>query len=185
MIQANLTRPSPIQANLMRPSPLQTPAPTKPRRVQDMRDEEWQKFIVHQIELLRQDFAQSLRSISANLVPDRDAPGIFCFRYVGVVNSALKIKEESGKIFGWIIYNNAASLRVVRLYDMANQPAIGSATEIVLTIPLLNGAPPDKFISPYGVKFQSGLWIAATTGLADSDAGAPAATDVVVNILYR
>src|SRR5574341_686724 len=116
-----------IQANLTRPSPLQTPAPTKPRRVQDMRDEEWQKFIVHQIELLRQDFAQSLRSISANLVPDRDAPGIFCFRYVGVVNRALKIKEESGKIFVWIMYNNAASLRVVWLYDMANQPAIGSA----------------------------------------------------------
>jgi hypothetical protein len=37
----------------------------------------------------------------------------------------------------------------------------------------------------HGVAFSAAICVAATTGLADNDTGAPSAGDVVVNIFYK
>jgi hypothetical protein len=36
-----------------------------------------------------------------------------------------------------------------------------------------------------GIKFGTAITVAATTGLADNDTGAPAANDCIVNVFYK
>jgi hypothetical protein len=36
-----------------------------------------------------------------------------------------------------------------------------------------------------GIGFGTAITVAATTGVADNDTGAPAANDVIVNIFYK
>jgi hypothetical protein len=35
-----------------------------------------------------------------------------------------------------------------------------------------------------GIKFDTAICVAATTAVADNDAGAPSANDVIVNVFY-
>jgi len=60
---------------------------------------------------------------------------------------------------------------------------VGTTTP-VLTFPLpASGAGHISFAVP--VKFGTAITVAATTGLADNDTGAPSANDVILNVFYK
>ena len=64
---------------------------------------------------------------------------------------------------------------------------VGTTTP-VLTIGLPGNASDDisgMFGGAYGWMFGTAITVAATTGVADADTGAPGANDVIVNIGYR
>lgn len=95
---------------------------------------------------------------------------------------AENIKAAAGQVFGWYLYNNAASVRYVKLYDKASAPTVGTDTpKLTIALPPAAGA---VFLCPLGIQFSSGIGWAATTGVADSDTGAPSANDVVANLFY-
>jgi hypothetical protein len=84
---------------------------------------------------------------------------------------------------GFSLFNAAASARYVRFLNKATSPVMGTdLAKFVIALPA--GTARDfKFLRP--PLFDKGLWVSITTGIADNDNTAPAANDVLVNVLYQ
>lgn len=91
------------------------------------------------------------------------------------------IRAGNTKVHGWVITNNAASDMFVKFYN-TGVPTVGT-TAPVITINI-TAAETVTFSSEEGIGFDTGLSVAATTGVADNDTGAPGANEVVANIFY-
>jgi hypothetical protein len=89
------------------------------------------------------------------------------------------VKASAGQVFGWYFYNDGASEVYVQFYN-TNTPTVGTTTpEITLGIPAGSAA---NVFTDIGIAFSTAISIAATTG--HSDAGAPAANQVVGTVFY-
>ncbi len=131
---------------------------------------------VKKIQAAQTDGSQKTRVIPAS------AGGLSVYRNINQVASGVNIKSSAGQIYGWFLFNRAASLRYVKLYNKARAPSVGADTPF-MTIPLpCGGGANVNFTS--GITFSHGIGIGATTGVADGDDGAPAENDVIVNIIY-
>ena len=108
--------------------------------------------------------------------------GLSVYRNINLVASGVNIKSSAGQIYGWYLFNNAKSVRYIKLYNKARAPFVGADTP-AMTIPLPCGAAANVIV-PSGIAFSHGIGIAATTGVTDGNAGTPAANEVVVNIIY-
>lgn len=97
--------------------------------------------------------------------------------------NATSVKASAGQVYGWYLFNAATSTRYLKLYNKASAPTVGTDTPF-MTIPIpAGGAANVEFTC--GIAFGTGIAFALTTGIADADTGALAASDVVVNLLYR
>lgn len=85
-------------------------------------------------------------------------------------------------LYGYYISNTNSSVRYVKFYNKASAPTVGTDTPVlVLAIP---GSGAANVSFPAGVNFTTGLAFATTTGAADSDTGAVALNEVIVNLVY-
>jgi hypothetical protein len=85
-------------------------------------------------------------------------------------------------LYGYYISNTNSSVRYVKFYNKASAPTVGTDTPVlVLAIPGTGAA---NVSFPAGINFTTGLAFATTTGAADSDTGAVAANEVIVNLVY-
>lgn len=96
--------------------------------------------------------------------------------------NATSVKASAGQVFGWVLWNDNAAHRFFKLYNKASAPTVGTDTP-VMTI----GLPPDasvhvEFVT--GIEFDTGIGFGTTTGVADSDTGAVAANEILVNLFY-
>ena len=94
--------------------------------------------------------------------------------------NATSLKASAGRIARIDLFNTAASLRYLKLYDKASAPTVGTDTP-VWTIPL----PPGSGFSsdfPFGKYLATGIAYAITAALADGDTTAVAAGDVTGSI---
>lgn len=94
------------------------------------------------------------------------------------------VKTSAGLIYGWVITNKATADRFVKFYDdtVANVVVGTTAPVMTLEIPALSA-----FVMPpaaHGIKFSNAITIAATTGVADNDTGAPGTNEIVANVFY-
>lgn len=122
------------------------------------------------------DGSQKTRVIPAS------AGGLKVYRNINQGANGVNIKSSAGQIYGWFLFNRSHTLRYVKLYNKSRNPSVGADTPF-MTIPLpCGGGANVNFTS--GITFSQGIGIGATTGVADGDAGAPAANDVIVNIIY-
>ncbi len=108
--------------------------------------------------------------------------GLSVYRNINLVAHGANIKSTPGQIYGWYLFNNASTVRYIKLYNKARAPSVGADTPI-MTIPLPCGAAANVIV-PSGIAFSRGIGIAATTGVGDGNVGAPATNEVVVNIIY-
>lgn len=85
-------------------------------------------------------------------------------------------------LYGYYISNTNSSFRYVKFYNKASAPTVGTDTPVlVLAIP---GSGAANVSFPAGINFTTGLAFATTTGAADSDTGAVAANEIIVNLVY-
>lgn len=97
--------------------------------------------------------------------------------------TGVNIKAAAGQVYGWYLYNNAAAIRIVKLYDKATAPTVGTDTPTqTIVLPANGGA---NLFSDVGFQFLNGIGIGVSTGIADNDTTAPSANDVVVNLFYN
>lgn len=121
-------------------------------------------------------------------LPTTEAPatsgGLSSYRRLATADTnATSVKASAGQVYGLMIYNLAAATRHVKLYDKATAPTVGT-DEPKLTIPLPAGGGVVLPI-PMGLAFAAGIGLGIVTGVSDADATAPAANDIIVNILYK
>lgn len=108
------------------------------------------------------------------------------FRSIDLDESEEEVKATSARLCWVYVHNNSAADRFVKFYDATAAATVVGTTTPKMTIPLEAGAGAVFDISAAGgLQFASGLTVAATTGIADADTGAPGANDVIINIGYE
>ncbi len=93
------------------------------------------------------------------------------------------LKASGGQVGGWYLFNGATATRYLKLYNKATAPS--HADTPVLTIPIPAGSAANVEYTLGLDKFPDGISCRATTGVADNDANAPGANEVIVNILFK
>lgn len=131
--------------------------------------------------LKKVNVAQTDGSQKTKIVPVSTG-GLSVYRNINLVASGVNIKSSAGQIYGWYLFNNASSVRYIKLYNKARAPSVGADTP-AMTIPLPAKAAANVIV-PSGIAFSHGIGIAATTGVSDGNADMPTTNDVIVNIIY-
>lgn len=119
-----------------------------------------------------------------NHVVPKTSGGLSIFRSIDLDETEEDVKTSAGQLYGWYIYNAASSVRYVKLYNAtAASVTVGTTTPVMtIPIPATSGA---NVEFTNGIAFSTAITAAATTGVADSDTGAPGANEVIVNLLYK
>lgn len=97
-------------------------------------------------------------------------------------NNATNIKNSTGQVFGWKIYNNAGYPVYVKLYNKATAPIPGTDTP-AQTIGVDAGLSAELSIDA-GIQYGVGIGFAIVKGIADADNTSVVAGDCVVDILW-
>ncbi len=114
--------------------------------------------------------------------------GVKVYRSLDLDEGAAEVvKATPGTLFGIWVCNQADSTRYLKIYNRVSATA-GTHTPVI-TIPIPGNSSDDVLAimgigGGKGVYFDTGICIAATTGIADADTGAPSANDVVINAFY-
>jgi hypothetical protein len=116
-------------------------------------------------------------------IKPRTSGGLTIFRSIDLDETEEEVKATAGQVFGWYIFNAAATTHYVKFYNATTANVTVGTTTPVLTIPVPAGSAANVF-SEIGIAFGTAITAAATTGVADNDTGAPAANAVVVNVFY-
>lgn len=83
-----------------------------------------------------------------------------------------------------ITIHNTGTIAFVKLYNKATAPTVGTDTPL-MTIPVAATTGSVVISFPAGVTFGTGLGIAITGAIGDSDTTAVAANQVTVNLQYN
>jgi hypothetical protein len=95
-----------------------------------------------------------------------------------------EVKATPGTVYGYFFTNLSAGSRFIKFYNDTAANVIVGTTVPVITIPL----EPDQALNvawDFGIPFSAAICIAATTAIADADAGAPGANDVCGFVLFK
>ena len=133
-------------------------------------------------------------SAGSNLIGDvglsgaRTSGGTTLYKNIDVDESEDAVKASAGQVYWIHAMNLSAATKFLKFYNATVATVIVGTTTPDLTFPLAtqgdtNGAGFTLSI-PNGIAFDTAITIAATTGVADNDSGAPGANEVVVNLGY-
>jgi len=114
-------------------------------------------------------------------VSARSSGGCNVHRTIDLDQTGQLIKAGAGTVYGYYLSNVATVARFVRFYDKVTAPLSSDTPVMTIVLPASSAA--NVYWGP-GVKFTAGIGARATTAVADADTGAPAANDIVANILY-
>ena len=115
--------------------------------------------------------------------------GLTIFRSLDLDETEEEVKATAGQVYSAWVSNTATSTRFLKFYNATAANVTVGTTTPVITIGIPGNASDDITgilnSGSYGLAFDTAITVAATTGLADADTGAPAANDVIVNIFYK
>ena len=119
----------------------------------------------------------------------RTSGGTTIFRSIDLDESEEEVKATAGQVYWLHCINLAASLRYLKFYNATAASVTVGTTTPVMTIPIptqgdTNGAG-FTLALPNGIAFSTAITVAATTGIADADTGAPGANEVIINLGYN
>jgi hypothetical protein len=99
--------------------------------------------------------------------------------------NATSVKASAGAVGFIFAVNLNAAVRYLKLYNKASSPTVGTDTPIA-TLPIPASTTGAGFMLPIpgGVAFSTGIALALTTGVADSDTGAVAANEILLFVGY-
>lgn len=135
--------------------------------------------------------AHGTDSIAAVLAPLTAPPtGFTALSALKVISAAstnaTSVKGSAGQLYWLHVVNTNAAARFLKLYNKATAPTVGTDVPIhTFAIPGNTGGAGFVIALPVPITFATGIALALTTGVADADAGAVAANEIVVNGGYR
>jgi hypothetical protein len=117
------------------------------------------------------------------------AGGATPYKNLDVDESEDEIKATAGKLFWVHVINLSAAVLFIKFYNATAANVTVGTTTPVLTFPIptlgdTNGAGFTLHFGDIGVQFSTAITVAATTGLADNNSGAPGTNEVVLNAGY-
>lgn len=118
----------------------------------------------------------------------READGTTPFSFVCAANATpVVVKRGAGRLFSIHAINVAAAVRYLKFYDTAVAPTLAGVGVPVRRYAVPASATGAGFVltPAMPMKFNAGIAFAIVTGVADSDATAPAASDVILTLEYN
>jgi hypothetical protein len=114
--------------------------------------------------------------------------GVLIYRSIDIDESEEEVKATAGTVYGVWVSNMATTTRFLKFYNAtAANVTVGSTTPVI-TIAIPGNTSDDVSgmfnVGGQGIAFGTAICIAATTGIADADTGAPAANDCICNVFY-
>lgn len=91
--------------------------------------------------------------------------------------NATSVKASAGRVFGYHFTNTTAAIKIVRFYNLATAPTVGTSVPVYNVVIPANGYVFANF--PQGRGHSTGIAYAITNAIADLDATAVAANDVI------
>jgi hypothetical protein len=116
------------------------------------------------------------------------AGGLLIHKSLDLDESEEEVKGTAGQLYGWWITNAATSVRYVKFYNATAASVTVGTTTPVFTLPIpaaASGTVAANALGAHGITFDTAISVAATTGLADNDTGAPGANEVIVALFYK
>lgn len=117
------------------------------------------------------------------------AAGCSIFRSLDLDETEEDVKTSAGNVYGVWVTNTATATRWLKFYNATAANVVVGTTTPVITIGIPGNSSDDisgNFANNgCGIFFSTAICVAATTGVADNDTGAPSANDVIVNIFYK
>ena len=133
-------------------------------------------------------------SAGANLIGDvgisgaRTSGGTTLYRSIDLDETEEEVKATAGQIYWIHAVNLTATILFLKVYNATAANVTVGTTTPVLTFPVpsqgTTGGAGFVLAIPNGIVLSTAITIAATTGIADADTGAPAANACVVNMGY-
>jgi hypothetical protein len=124
---------------------------------------------------------------NVGLIP-RTSGGMTIFRSIDIDESEEEVKGTAGQVFSISAFNLTAAPIYLKFYNATAANTTVGTTTPVLTFVVPGNADSDGagFVwnNEIGFAFSTAISVAATTGVADADTGAPAANACVINIGY-
>jgi hypothetical protein len=110
--------------------------------------------------------------------------GISQHRLVSAASTNLtSVKASSGRIYGYHICNTSATARYVKFYNKASAPVLASDVPVrTIYVPATSSTV--IYTSNIGLQFGTGIAYAIVGAVADTDATAVAANDIILNLDY-
>lgn len=115
------------------------------------------------------------------------AGGTSVYRSIDLDETEEEVKATAGTLYGLWFSNLATSTRFLKFYNATAASVTVGTTTPVITLALPGNTSDDVsgvIALPQGINFATAITVAATTGVADNDTGAPGANEVLVNIFY-
>lgn len=114
--------------------------------------------------------------------------GLSIARTVDLDETKMQVKASAGAVYGMWITNRATATRWVKFYNAASASVTVGTTTPAITIGI-PGNTTDNItgifnVGGIGIGFATAITVAATTGFADNDTGAPGANDLTCNVFY-
>ncbi len=110
------------------------------------------------------------------------------YKNIDVDESEDQIKASAGQVYWIHCINLSAAVKYLKFYNATAASVTVGTTVPDLTFPIptqgdTNGA---GFVLtiPNGITFDTAITVAATTGVADNDSGAPGANEVILSLGY-
>lgn len=99
-----------------------------------------------------------------------------------------EVKATAGTVYGMYLVNRDTAPVYVKFYNAAAADVTVGTTTPYMTLEVPYSAASHLgtvFVFPPGIAFGTAICVAATTGLADNDTGAPGANDVTAVVFYK
>jgi hypothetical protein len=131
----------------------------------------------------------TLPTVTANIAAAAASGGATPYKNLDVDESEDEIKGSAGKLFWLHAINLSNAKRYLKFYNATAANVTVGTTTPVLTFPIptfadTNGAGFTINFGDAGLQFSTAITVAATTGFADNDTGAPGANEIIVNLGY-
>jgi hypothetical protein len=133
-------------------------------------------------------------SAGSNLIGDvgiqgRATGGLSIFKSIDLDESEEEVKASAGTVYSILAFNRTAAPLYLKFYNLtAANTTVGTSTPVItLVVPANADSDGAGFTHSVaqGYAFDTAISVAATTGVADADTGAPGANDCVVLIGYK
>jgi hypothetical protein len=115
--------------------------------------------------------------------------GLSIFRSIDLDETEEEVKATAGTVYACWVTNTTASTVWLKFYNATAANTTVGTTTPVITIGIPGNASDDISANfgpgGHGIGFSTAISVAATTGVADNDTGAPAANALIVNIFYK
>jgi len=110
--------------------------------------------------------------------------GCTIFKSIDIDETEEEVKATAGNMYGYYFANTTASARYLKFYNAtAANVTVGTTTPVItLYLPPTSAG---HIGLPFPIGFSTAICVAATTGVADSDTGAPGASDCLVMVYYK